>query len=88
MSAQKVSQTLLVASLVMLAIGLVVLFMPQAASAQCEDPNAVLLYVPCDGASCTQIRASGTRFTHAKNAAAPVMAAMIERMTKMRHTPA
>jgi hypothetical protein len=39
MSAQKVSQTLLVASLVMLAIGLVVLFMPQAASAQCEDPT-------------------------------------------------
>ena len=37
MSARKVSQTLLVASLVMLAIGLVVLFMPQAAVAQCED---------------------------------------------------
>jgi hypothetical protein len=37
MSAQKISQTLLVASLVMLAIGLVVLFMPQAASAQCDD---------------------------------------------------
>jgi hypothetical protein len=37
MSAQKKSQPLLVASLVMLAIGLVVLFMPQAASAQCDD---------------------------------------------------
>ena len=37
MSAQKVSHTMLVASLVMLAIGLVVLFMPQAAVAQCED---------------------------------------------------
>jgi hypothetical protein len=39
MSAQRVSQTLLVASLVMLAIGLVVLFAPQAAVAQCEDPS-------------------------------------------------
>lgn len=37
MSAQKVSQSLLIATLVMLAIGLVVLFMPQAAVAQCED---------------------------------------------------
>ena len=37
MSAQKVSQILLIASLVMLAIGLVVLFAPQAAVAQCED---------------------------------------------------
>jgi hypothetical protein len=37
MSAQKISQPLLVASLVMLAIGLVVLFMPHAASAQCND---------------------------------------------------
>jgi hypothetical protein len=37
MSAQKISQPLLVASLVMLAIGLVVLFMPQAAVAQCND---------------------------------------------------
>ena len=39
MSAQRVSQSLLMASLVMLAIGLVVLFMPQAAVAQCNDQN-------------------------------------------------
>lgn len=39
MSAQKVSQTLLVASLMMLAIGLVVLFVPQTVVAQCEDPK-------------------------------------------------
>jgi hypothetical protein len=37
MSAQKGSQTLLVVSLIMLAIGLVVLFTPQAVVAQCED---------------------------------------------------
>jgi hypothetical protein len=37
MSASRISQTLLMASLVMLAIGLVVLFMPQAAVAQCND---------------------------------------------------
>ena len=39
MSAQKVSSTLLVASLVMLAIGLIVLLTPQAVVAQCEDPK-------------------------------------------------
>ncbi len=39
MSAQKVSQTLLIASLFILAIGLVVLFSPQNAAAQCEDPK-------------------------------------------------
>jgi MYXO-CTERM domain-containing protein len=39
MSAQKVSHTLLVASLSILAIGLFVLFAPQAAVAQCEDPQ-------------------------------------------------
>jgi hypothetical protein len=39
MSAQKVSSTLLVASLIMLAIGLIVLFAPQTAVAQCEDPQ-------------------------------------------------
>jgi hypothetical protein len=37
MSAQKASQPLLIVSLVTLAIGAVVLFMPQAASAQCDD---------------------------------------------------
>ncbi len=39
MSAQKISQTLLVASLVMLAIGLVVLFVPQAASRSATIKN-------------------------------------------------
>jgi hypothetical protein len=38
MSAQKVSQGLLVASLCILAIGLAVLFLPQTVVAQCEDP--------------------------------------------------
>jgi hypothetical protein len=37
MSAQKVSQILLVAPLIMLTIGLVVLFAPQTVVAQCED---------------------------------------------------
>ncbi len=37
MSAQKVSSTLLVASLSILAIGLVLVFAPQAVVAQCED---------------------------------------------------
>lgn len=37
MSAQKVSQTTLFVSLVMLAIGLVALFFPQAVVAQCDD---------------------------------------------------
>ncbi len=39
MSVQKVPQTLLIASLVALAIGLVVLFVPQTVVAQCEDPK-------------------------------------------------
>ncbi len=39
MSAPRVSQTLLVTSLILLVIGLVVLFAPQAAVAQCEDPE-------------------------------------------------
>jgi hypothetical protein len=39
MSAHKVSPILLVVSLVMLAIGLFVLLAPQAAVAQCEDPQ-------------------------------------------------
>ncbi len=39
MSAHKVSQTLLVASLITLAIGLVMLFAPQTVVAQCEDPK-------------------------------------------------
>ncbi len=39
MSVQKVSQTLLVASLITLAIGLIVLVTPQAAVAQCADPK-------------------------------------------------
>ena len=39
MSAPKPSHVLLIASLVVLAIGLVVLFVPQAATAQCEDPQ-------------------------------------------------
>ena len=37
MSAQRVSHILLIASLIMLAIGLIVLFTPQAVVAQCED---------------------------------------------------
>ena len=39
MSAQKVSVRVLVVSLVLLAIGLTVLLAPQAAAAQCEDPE-------------------------------------------------
>lgn len=39
MSAQKVSQILLLTSLILLAIGLVVLLAPQTAIAQCEDPE-------------------------------------------------
>jgi hypothetical protein len=39
MSAPKPSQVLLLASLVVLAIGLAMLFAPQAATAQCEDPT-------------------------------------------------
>ena len=39
MSAPRFSQTLLIVSLVMLAIGLVVLFAPQTVAAQCEDPQ-------------------------------------------------
>jgi hypothetical protein len=39
MSAQKVSRAVGVGSLIMLAIGLLLLFAPQAAVAQCEDPQ-------------------------------------------------
>jgi hypothetical protein len=39
MSAPKISQAVLVTSLVMLAFGLFMLLIPQAASAQCEDPS-------------------------------------------------
>ena len=39
MSAHKVSPLWLVASFIILAIGLIVLFAPQAAIAQCEDPQ-------------------------------------------------
>ena len=39
MSAPKVSQAVFTASVIALAIGLVVLFAPQAAVAQCEDPQ-------------------------------------------------